>query len=400
MPLSGNHPRIRPDGRTRALVDAARAASPVLARHAADADAESRLAPEAVRALREAGMFRLGTPRRFGGEAAPVGMSLDVSSEIALACPASGWVVMVTYVAQQIAASFGDQALKDLWAEGPDVPMSGVFGSVGVSAVPADGGIRVTGRWGWASGCRHAEWAIVGVPLLGDDGTVSGRGLALVPTADLVVEDTWDMVGMRGTGSDTLVADDVFVPAHRLKDFADVLDGDRHAEEPLHRVAPGSMTMASMGPLLGIGRAVLALTMESVEGGKPMAMSLYPRLADAPSVQAQLADAATLIDSAHLHLARSAALVDEAADAGTALDPVDRARVRMDVGHASVCLRDAVQLLLSVNGAGGFSRAKAIQRYWRDLETAARHPTLNPGLAREMYGRALAGDPRPVSPMV
>ncbi|MFJ7495087.1 acyl-CoA dehydrogenase family protein [Streptomyces sp. NPDC097727] len=400
MPLSGNHPGIRPGEQTRALVEAVRAASPVLARHADCADGKSRLADEVVQALREAGMFRLGVPQRFGGRAVPVGVSLDVSSEIALSCPASGWVVMITYVAQQIAASFGDEALQDLWGKGADVPMCGVFGNVGVTAVPEEGGMRVTGRWGWASGCRHAGWAVVGVPLLGSDGEVRGRGLALIPTEDLTVEDTWDMTGMRGTGSDTLVADDVFVPGHRLKNFADLLEGDPAAQEPLYRVAPGAMTMASMGPLLGIGRAILRMTMESVEGGKPMAMSLYPRLADSPSVQAQLADAATLIDSAHLHLVRSAAVVDDAATAGTALELVDRARVRMDVGHASACLRNAVQQLLTVNGAGSFSRSEAIQRYWRDLETAARHPTLNPGLAREMYGRALAGDSRPVSPMV
>lgn len=72
----------------------------------------------------------------------------------------------------------------------------------------------------------------------------------------------------------------------------------------------------------------------------------------------------------------------------------------MDVGHASTCLRQAVQLLLTVSGASSFSQASLIQRHWRDPETSARHPTLNPGLAREIYGRALVGDERPVSPMV
>ncbi len=155
-----------------------------------------------------------------------------------------------------------------------------------------------------------------------------------------------------------------------------------------------------MAPLLGIARSVFRLTLEAVEGGKPMAMSLHARLADSPSVQAALADAATRIDSAYLHLARSAAFIGAAADSGTAPTLLERARVRMDVGYATTCLREAVQSLLTVSGAGSFARTKIIQRHWRDLETGARHPTLHPGLAREMYGRALVGDERPVSPMV
>jgi 3-hydroxy-9,10-secoandrosta-1,3,5(10)-triene-9,17-dione monooxygenase len=170
--------------------------------------------------------------------------------------------------------------------------------------------------------------------------------------------------------------------------------------EPLYRIPVGSLMIALMSPLLGIGREVFRLTMETVESGKPLVNSVYRSLADSPSVQAALADAATLIDSAHLHLARSAEFLGAAAASGSTPDLLERARVRMDIGHASGCLREAVQLLLTISGASSFSRAKVIQRYWRDLETAARHPGLNPGLAREMYGRALVGNQEPVSFMV
>lgn len=307
---------------------------------------------------------------------------------------------MVSYTAQQVAASFGEKACFDLWGDSPDVAMCGVFASAGVSAEPVEGGLVVSGRWAWASGCHQADWVVVGVPMPTVGPEEPARGLALVPVGELTIEGTWDMTGMRGTGSDTLVADRVFVPMHRLRSFSDVLTGSEVACRPLHRIAPGSMALVSMGPLLGAARAVFDLTVETVVGGKPMPMSLYPSLAHSPSVQATLADAATLIDSAHLHLTRSATAVDAAAASDTTSDLVDRARVRMDTAYASTCLREAVQLLLTVNGAGSFARNEPVQRYWRDLETAARHPALNPGLAREMYGRALVGDQRPVSPML
>jgi alkylation response protein AidB-like acyl-CoA dehydrogenase len=260
--------------------------------------------------------------------------------------------------------------------------------------------VLVSGSWSWASGSHHAEWALLGVPLPSEPGGAPERGLALVPVSSLTIEKSWDMAGMRGTGSDTLVADEVLVPYHRLRRFRDVAQGKGLPDEPLYRIPPGSMTLVSMGPLLGIARAVLQLTLEAVEGGKPMAMSLHARLADSPSVQAALAEAATLIDSAELHLTRSAEFIGAAAASGTTPTLLERARVRMEAGHASACLRQAVQALLTVSGAGSFSLAKTIQHHWRDLETASRHPTLNPGLAREMYGRALVGDERPVSPMV
>jgi alkylation response protein AidB-like acyl-CoA dehydrogenase len=129
-------------------------------------------------------------------------------------------------------------------------------------------------------------------------------------------------------------------------------------------------------------------------------MSIYRRLADSPGVQASLAEAANLIDSAWLHMARSAEALSEAAEAGRRPDITLRARGRMDAGHASRCLREALQLLLTVSGASSFSRAKVIERNWRDLETAARHPSLNEGLIREMYGRALAGVQEQVSAMI
>lgn len=352
-------------------------------------------------ALRDAGLFRLGVPGRFGGYEASPATCLEVTAEVGLACPSSAWIVAISYGAQVLAGSFGEQALQDMWAAGADSPMCGVFGGSGVAAEPAEGGLLVSGAWPRASGCYQAEWALITVPLTEQDGMQPRQGLALVPMSDFTIKDTWDMAGMRGTGSHTLLGDRVFVPWHRLRSFASILEGRGEAAEgPLYTIPVGSLIVTLMGPLLGIGREVFRRTMETVESGKPLTGSVYGSLADSPSVQAALADAATLVDSAHLHLARSAQFVGTAAEAGSTPGLVERARLRMDVGHASKCLREAVQLLLTVSGAGSFARANVIQRYWRDLETAARHPSLNPGLAREIYGRALVGNQEPVSYMV
>jgi 3-hydroxy-9,10-secoandrosta-1,3,5(10)-triene-9,17-dione monooxygenase len=401
-----NAPRLAPaandstDGTRAALLDAVRGIAPVLRHNADRAEADSRLTTEATEALRAAGLFRLGVPRSLGGSEADPATCMDVVSEVGVACPSSAWVVAISYSIQQIAASFGDTVRHELWGDDVDVAMCGSFTGFGLTATRTEGGQIVSARWPSASGCYQAGWSAIGVPIVDENNVTVDRALAIVPLDALSIEDTWDMVGMRGTGSHTLVAERVFVPDHRIRRFIDIAEGVAPSAEPLYQIPSGSLTLTLVAPMHGIARSVFAQTMELVDGGKPLAMSIYTRLADSPSVQAALADAANLIDSAWLHMTRSADFLGATAAAGQQPDILARARVRMDAAHASRCLSEAVQLLLTVSGASSLSRAKVIQRYWRDLETAARHPGLNGGLSREMYGRALVGMREQVSALI
>jgi alkylation response protein AidB-like acyl-CoA dehydrogenase len=382
------------------IVAAARALSPVLRAGAEQAERDSRLTEVSAAALRRAGMFRLGAPMSHGGHEATLVTVLEATAELARADPSSSWVVSLFYGGQQLAGSFGDQVRQELWAESPDVPICGSFTGADLAATKVAGGQLLSGRWVSASGAYQARWALLGMPVVDEHGVVVDRALAAVPMTELTIEDSWNMVGMRGTGSHTLVADRVFVPDHRARSFTRIVHGPVEPVEPLYRVPLSAVSIVLAGTVLGTAREVFDQTMQVVESGKPLAMSNYPRLADSPGIQANLADAANLIDSAWLHLHRSAARVDELAATGAEFDLNTRARVRMDAGYATRCLRDAVHLLLSVGGAGSFSRANLVQRYWRDLETAARHPALSAELSREIYGRALVGSNEQVSEMI
>jgi alkylation response protein AidB-like acyl-CoA dehydrogenase len=383
-----------------ALVEAARGVVPALRRNAERADRESRLTAEGAAALRTAGLFRLGAPKAFGGHEAGIAATLDVTSAVGLGCASSAWVLALTYETQHIAAGFGSNVREEVWGDGTDFGMCGSFTGHDLTVRKVDGGQVVCGRWAMASGAYQAGWAAVGIGIADEQGEVVDRGLALIPTDTLVIDETWDMTGMRGTGSHTLVADSVFVPDRRIRRFGAVLAGSAEAVEPLYRVPLGSMPLMFVGPMLGSAQAAFDLVMETVAAGKPMAMSNYGHLADSPSVQAALADAATLIDTARLHLYRSADMLDATAASGEAFEPLKRARVRMDAGHASTCLRSAMDLLLTVGGAASMAVANPLQRHWRDLQTAARQPTINSGLSREIYGRALVGNSEQVSFLV
>lgn len=377
------------------LLSAVDAVTPTLESEADSAERNSQLTPQAVEALRRSGLFRLGVPKRFGGHEADITTAFEVITRIGRGCPSSAWIVMVTYVTQNAAMSYADAAQLDLWSANVDAPLCGAFRPDRASVRAGEDGIYVTGRWSWASGCHHASWAWLGVPAEQEH---LSPGLVLIPLAELHIEKTWDMAGMRATGSDTIVADNVFVPAHRLQRTGTTTEDQ--SDSPRRAVSLNSLSTTMIAPLLGATQDALRRTLALVEGGKPLAMSFYSKTGSAPTTQLALADAANLIDSAELHVARSVQFVDVAAKDRVEPDLVARGRVRMDMAHASTCLRDAMALLLTVAGASAFRDGNVIQRHWRDLETAARHPMLNTGLQRESYGRALVGDKRPVSPML
>lgn len=379
-------------------MDAVRGIAPVLGREAVAADTARRLTGAATDALRDAGLFRLGVPKSFGGYELGVEAAAGLVSEIALSCPSSGWVTAIFYVGQQLVGGFDEDVRKEVWSGDVNATVCGSFHGAELTARPAEGGQLVSGRWPAASGCHQATWATVGTPVVGPDGSVVGHGIALVPMADLTIVDSWDVVGMRGTGSHTLVAENVSVPAHRIRGFGEALAGQTTAVEPLYRISSAPILLASAAPMLGTARAIFEQTLAVL--GRPMTETSYQRTADAPSTQASLADAANLIDSAQLHLTRSARLIDEAAAAGHQLPFIERARLRMDVAHAVRSARQAAELLVTVSGPGSLAGGKTSQRFWRDLEAGSRHPYFNDGVAREIYGRALAGIDEQITPLV
>jgi 3-hydroxy-9,10-secoandrosta-1,3,5(10)-triene-9,17-dione monooxygenase len=338
---------VTADERLQPLLATVREIAPVLRANADRADVESKLSDESAKALLDAGLFRLAVPKSLGGYEVDLTTLIEIAAELGQSCPSSAWVVTITYGAQHMAASFGERTRRELWGDAPDGAFCGSFGGVDVVTEKVAGGQLVSGRWPWASGAYQARWAVVGLPIFDEDGVVTSQGLAVIPADDLSVRDTWDMAGMRGIGSHTLVADEVVVPDHRIRSFAQVLGGPAEGIESIYRVPIASVGLTLLGPMLGAAQAVLDLTMETVRKGKPMAGSVYAHLADSPSMQANLADATNLLDSAGLHVFRSTEYLDTTAAAGGQFDTLGRARVRMDAGYASKCLRDALHLLLS-----------------------------------------------------
>ena len=385
-------------------LDAARALREVLASHAAADDAARRLVPASVSALSEAGLFRLGAPVEFGGAGADLRTIARVGAELARGCGACGWIASFSAASATMLDVFDPRARADVWAEGPDVPLAVSLAPAGTVQRAGDSHV-LRGSWSWVTGVHHARWVLLAARIVDEAGEddphpVPGPPrvlVALVPAAELSVRSTWFTAGMRGTGSDTVSAQDLVVPTHRTAPLQALLTGlpvpvaGVPSPRPRRTATATALAPTIAGPIVGMARSALDAAQE-ITLRKPMSMSPYSRLADAPSVQLAVADAARLVDTAELHLLRAADDLD-AVPRTDGLSPTTRARVRMDIGTVATCCQQAVELLVNVCGAGSVLDGTALQRIWRDVSTATRHALLNPGYAREVYGRALLGLP-------
>jgi len=375
----------------------ARAASlvPLLRANAPKADEMRRLPDETIAAMEAAGLFRICTPKQFGGYESDVRTYTDVVAEIGRGCGSTAWIAFISNASVWIISYYPEAVQREIFDANPDTRFMGVLAPT-ATANRADGGYVVNGKWAYASGCLHAHWALLTAPLTQEDGSKE-LGIVLVPMGELSIEDTWYSVGVRGSGSNTVIAKDVFVPERRALPISALLAenalGDPKKSVPFRQAFSAVAVIMVAAPVLGMAKAALEMTRERIgAGGKRIAYSTYQDVRQAPGMQLQLAEAASLIEVGNT-IVKS--WCDHIVEAATSLQEIsfeDRARMRADLGLAMRHCRDGVDRLMSVQGASAFAESNPIQRVWRDIATASRHGLLTPEVPLEIYGRALVGD--------
>lgn len=361
---------------------------------APETDRTRRLTDASLCAVATAGLNRMMTPRRLGGYEADARTVLDVTVELGKGCGATAWVTAVYNSGNFVAAMFPDRVRDEVWGDNPDARTAMVLVAPTATVEPADRGVVVSGKWGYASGSLHAEWIVV----------LAGKPeprVLLIPLRDLTVQDTWFVAGMRGTGTNTVVADRVFVPQHRITAYRPILDGSRPVvrdDEPLYRTTlSGVLQVFLLGGMIGEATAALEYVLAKASK-RAIASSTYASQLDSVPFQVLVAEAAELIDTARLHATRAADTIDEAARTGASLDVPTRARMRMDAAWTVQKCREAVDLLMSAHGTSAFAEVSPLQRIWRDLGVGSRHAGFGGQIPQEIYGKALLGlDPRQTS---
>ncbi|AOS64494.1 acyl-CoA dehydrogenase family protein [Actinoalloteichus hymeniacidonis] len=387
------HLRTDPVNLRSELLDRVHAIGPVLAAGVAEGDRERRLPQATLQAIEESQVGMLWTARSYGGLETDVRTLSEVTKALSHYCPSTSWVVNNINGSNLMASRFGQQARDEVFGADPGAKLASIFVAAG-DAVRTDGGCLLSGRWPYASGILHDDWAVLSAKEIDADGELIRPVSVLVPVADLTVDDTWATVGMRATGSHTAVATEVFVPDHRIIPVDRQL-GRQNAEDvsltPLFRTpAVAAMAVICASVVVGIGQAALDLVVDRAPS-RGIAPSLYANQTSSPTFVSGLGGTALTLDSAQLHVSRAADVIDAAAEAAVALPETELRRIRGDVGHAVNLVTIALNELLWAHGAASFAESNPLQQYWRDANTAARHAMLNVHIGRELYGGAFFG---------
>ncbi|MDV7083480.1 3-hydroxy-9,10-secoandrosta-1,3,5(10)-triene-9,17-dione monooxygenase oxygenase subunit [Rhodococcus opacus] len=381
---------------TNEVLRSIRGLLPMIAERADKVDESRRVSEQVIRELGDAGLFKMLQPRRYGGtESNPVHF-YEVVRAVSGVCGSTGWLASVLGVHPWHLALFDDRAQNDVWGHDDSVLVSSAYAPVG-RLVPVEGGYRLTGDWHFSSGCEHASWALLGAMVVGTEGRPVDFMTALVPRSDYRIHDVWDVVGMRGTASNEISAEDVFVPDYRIKRNYETAQlrgpGQKVNRGPLYRLPFATLfTTAVAAPGVGIVAGCYERYLTFMRERVRLSLG-GGRFVDDQFAQVAVARASSEIDAAILQMDRNVSELWELAEAGEELPMGLRLRVRRDQVRATERALDAIDLLFKTAGGSSLSRGNAIERSWRDAHAGSVHVANEPERALALFGRGAFGLP-------
>ncbi len=383
------------------LVARATEIAPFVRAQAERTETNRQVSHEIMARLREAGLFRTMKPAIYGGYEYGFDALVRVAAPIGAACGSTGWVFSLGIVHQWLAAMFSKQAQDEFWSD-PDALLFGSYPPVGKVEV-VDGGYRISGNWSFTSGCDHATWLVNGgmIPPAAE-GAPPTPAFFLLPRADVRIEDNWFTMGLAGTGSKNAVAENVFVPAHRVVPVADLCagtaPGGKVHDNPLYRHSMMSaLPFTLVTPVLGMAEGALAdfVDMAKVRTTRGAVTGGNNRMAEFATIQSRVAEATGSIEAARLTILDALDKAMAAATAGDQANTDMRVRNRLAQAFSVRLLIRAVDAMFEASGGQGIFTAKPIQRAWRDAHAAAVHVSMNWDAVSTMYGQhALGLDPK------
>lgn len=382
-------------------LEALKRLAPLIRDHAAESEAQATLARPVVAGLVDAGLFRQLAPASLGGgECDPVKW-FEVVEAGARIDGSLGWCLFINGATGMIGRTLPAEAAEAIVGDPRTVVAGGVFPLN--KAIATDGGYRVTGRWPFASGCKHATH-FIGFCVVHDGETprqammgLPDVRIMLAPATDVQIIDTWDVVGLAGTGSHDIVFNDVFVPEGHAISLAP-RPPNRHYLGPLYRlpfVTLFSWPMAAVA--LGIAQHAIDIVAELAQKKVP-AGTLATPLNARPLFHSQLADAVAAVRSARAWLHQSVCELRATAEAGAVADLPARINGQLAASNATRSARIAVELMFLAGGGTAVYRKNDLQRCMRDIHALSQHIGTGPA-SWEQAGAVLAGLP-PENPMI
>jgi alkylation response protein AidB-like acyl-CoA dehydrogenase len=377
------------------ILEQVRALRPLLRKNAQAGEAQRTPTAEVIKAVDDLGIWWMVVPRRWGGLGLSATAMTRINAELSKGDPSVAWVSQIINGTTWVGTLGSDALQQALYGNGRTRICSAI--TPPGTAQPVEGGYLVSGRWPYCSGSRQANWAMMGVMRLNADGTKTPACLAYLPMSKVTIEDTWFSVGMQGTGSDTIVAKDVFVPHHLFvpieKSFNQHESGKRHLGEPSDYYSLVTFVRSTgMGLIVGAAEAMLEIVLEGART-RGVVTTTYARQTDSQVFLRDVGEAATKIRTARRLIEGTTRAIDEAALQRRALAPEERGELKADSALANELIVSAAEKLMFLSGSSAFFLTNELSRFWRDINVAARHVTNLPNLGYEVHGRGLLGQP-------
>jgi 3-hydroxy-9,10-secoandrosta-1,3,5(10)-triene-9,17-dione monooxygenase len=374
----------------RAILERARALIPHLSERAPAATAARQLPPETIAEYHATGILRILQPKRFGGLQGRFSLFSRIVEELTYGCASSAWVYAVLAEHQWIIAQYPEQAQIDVWGGDPlAVASSSLAPREAARRVP--GGWRLSGHYPFSSGCDFAQWAIIGT-FLGEKGDPRRIAYLLVPLAEAEIVDDWQVLGLLGTGSKSLVLHDVFVPEHRCVMVSDLFAGTPpgalvHPDYPVLRAPRGFLVSYSLPPVaIALGRRALDIACAALAGRVSRGVT---KVAESEVVQMAIGEAAAAIDVATLLLHTGRESSTAAVSSGRRITEAEALRARRDMVYAQHQVGWALERLCEMDGARWVYDNDQLGAIRRDVMTILTHHAASRQAAMAPFGKML-----------
>jgi 3-hydroxy-9,10-secoandrosta-1,3,5(10)-triene-9,17-dione monooxygenase len=385
------------------LLERARDLLPTLRDRAQHAEELRRLPEDTENDFHEAGLFRMVQPARVGGAELDYGILVDIGAMVGRACGSSAWNLINLGCHHWMLGMFPPKVQGEVWDENPDALIASSFIFPAGRARRAKGGYLVSGRWPFSSGVDSAGWNMLAGMVQAEDGDAPPEHrLFMLRRSEYEVIDTWHAAGLRGTGSNDVEADEVFVPEHRTLAAGDMRGGPSPGSAvnpgplyrlPLFAVFPYVLSGAALGVAQGAWEAHVGVLRNRV--------SHYTgaRISEFQAVQIKLAEAKSSIDAAEMIMQRDCADAMQIAETDDAPDMETKARFRRNGAFSVHLCTKAVDTVFGLAGGGGLYEASPLQRAFRDAHAITAHIAFNMDAAGTTYGRVALGLP-PDNPLL
>jgi len=393
MQTPTGHPSI---GSTAEVVARAHALTPVLRERAAETERLRQLPEATVADIKRTGIHRVFQPKRFGGNESPFRAGVEILCAVSRGCASTAWVVVQNMTHNLMIAQWPDEAQQEVWGENPDVLVSGILIPGIGKARRVPGGYVLSGRWPFVSGVNVCEWAIF-TAMVPNDAGVKEDVHFLIPRQQFEIIDTWHAVGLRGSSSNDVKVDEVFVPDHRTITVEDLKGG---SSSPGSRYNDGlifrSPCYAVFGIFIGaagLGAAETTVQLYVEQTKKRVATMAGQAMAQYTTQQVKIAEALSCVETASMLLYSCADRATAILEAGRLPTAEERTQLRCHAAFAGKLATNGVNTIWEAGGGAMIYDANPISRGFRDVVSANRHTTQTWDNNASLHGRVSLGMP-------